>query len=483
MPLSKRNFLKFSGAALALSSTQNSSTRNAKAQSSMGKRRVMQGPMLGAVTPTSMIVWARVSDPLAVQVEYATSLHLENAVRTEPVSARPEDDHTVRIALTGLNPSTTYYYRLIVEGAPDDYQEDLPPFRMRTAPANGTRSTFKVGFGSCARIQEDAVQAIWRHVDESEPDLFFWLGDNIYADTLSLDIFQEEYRRQRMVPSLQPVLRCVPQLAIWDDHDYGLNNHDRTNPVKEVGLAAFKQYWVNPSYGLPDTPGVFFQFAYGGVDFFMLDGRTYRDPNAQPDDPNKTLLGKDQMAWLKAELQASSAPFKMLVCGSGWTKAKGPGGDAWSAFLTERDALFSFIRDENIEGVVLLSGDTHVAEANCIPFSEQGGYDLYDLTSSPLAQTPTDSWLERRPEVRLRNPVFEAANFGLLSFDLTEPDPVLTYLVQDSNGRIPREPVVIRASDLRNGVTSWTDKIDSLERKRLDSFRNGGPYYVPLKDI
>lgn len=478
MALSKRSFLKLSGAALTLSSAQES-----HAQSATGKRRIMQGPMLGAVTPTSVLVWVRVSDPLDVQVEYATSPTMADARRSAAVRARPENDHTVRIEVTDLMPSTTYYYRLIIEGQRDDYQEDLPPFTLKTAPPFGTPSAFKVGFGSCARIQEDAEQAIWKTVSTADPDLFLWLGDNIYADTLTLDIFQEEYRRQRSVPALQPVLRTTSHLAIWDDHDYGLNNHDRTNPVKEIGLAAFKQYWANPSYGLENTPGVFFDFSYGGVDFFMLDGRTYRDPNAQEDGPEKTLLGADQLAWLKEKLKASTAAFKMLVCGSGWTKAKGPGEDAWSAFLNERDALFAFIRDQEIEGVVLLSGDTHVAEANCIPFSENGGYDLYDLTSSPLAQTPTDSWLERRPEISLRNPVFESANFGLLHFDLDRDDPTLTYAVHDTNGRVPREPVTVQASELRNGVTSWPDKIDDLERQRLERFRDGGPYYFPLEEL
>ncbi|MEQ8735803.1 MAG: alkaline phosphatase D family protein [Rhodospirillaceae bacterium] len=478
--ISKRTFLKYTGVTLVGSGLHTG--KQAAAQSSTGKRRVMQGPMLGAVTPTSIMVWARVSDPLKVQVEYGDTPLLETSQISAAVTAKPEDDHTVRVVVTGLKPNTAYYYRLIIEGQPDDYQEDLPPFTFKTAPADGWRGAFRVGFGSCARIQEDATQPIWTVVNNAKPDLFLWLGDNIYADTRTLDIFQEEYRRQRLVPSLQPVLRNIPHLAIWDDHDFGLNDHDRTNPVKDIGLDAFKQYWANPSYGLPDTPGVFFSYSYGGIDFFMLDVRYYRDPNAEPDSASKTMLGTKQLEWLKAELKASRAPFKVLVSGSGWTKAKGPTGDAWSAFLTERNDLFAFIRDTAIDGVVLLSGDTHVAEANCIPFSDEGGYDLYDLTSSPLAQNPTDSWLERRPEIRLRNPVFESANVGLLDFDTSRDDPTLTYLVQDTQGRVPRWPVTVKASELRNGVTSWESKIDKLERARLESYRNGGPYYFPLSD-
>ncbi|MCB1121986.1 MAG: alkaline phosphatase D family protein, partial [Verrucomicrobiae bacterium] len=123
----------------------------------------------------------------------------------------------------------------------------------------------------------------------------------------------EEYRSQRQVRSLQPVLRSIPNLAIWDDHDYGLNGHDRENPIKDVALKVFKDYWANPGYGLPDAPGVFFQYSYGGVDFFFLDGRYYRDPATMDDGPGKTMLGSKQLAWLKAGLKKSQAPFKFLI--------------------------------------------------------------------------------------------------------------------------------------------------------------------------
>ena len=102
---------------------------------------------------------------------------------------------------------------------------------------------------------------------------------------------------------------------------------------------------------MPDCPGVFFKYAYGGVDFFMLDGRYYRTPNADPDGPAKTLLGSARASGCARQLLASRAPFKVLACGSGWSSEDGPTGDTWGAFLTERNALFDFIRDNRIEGV------------------------------------------------------------------------------------------------------------------------------------
>lgn len=427
------------------------------ARSGRGDARLMQGPMVGAATPTGVPIWGRSSSSYDWQVEFSTAPDLRQARRSTSVSLKEDSDFTGVTELTGLEPDTRYFYRPLLDGKPDKYLAGIGPFSFKTAPARP--QPFRVAFGSCARYGRDPRQRIWEGVIGAQPDLFFWLGDNVYVDSLNPRMFAEEYRRQRSVPGYQPLGRSVPQLAIWDDHDYGLNDHDRTNPMKETALEQFRRYWANPSYGLPATPGVFFTYRYGGVDFFFLDGRYHRDPNTDPDGPGKTMLGAGQRAWLERQLEASDAPFKVLVSGSGWSRAKGAGGDAWSSFLHERDALFRFIRDESITGVVLISGDTHVAELNAIPLSDDGGYDLYDLTSSPLAQNPAESWLVRDPELRLRLPFFASANFGLLSFRF-EPDPVLIYNAYDPSGRAAWRPIRIAARELVNGVASARDKAD-----------------------
>jgi alkaline phosphatase D len=413
--------------------------------------------MLGPVTENSVAVWARLSGEFTFRVGCALDAALTEIVWSEAVAAQRENDFIVVAKLEGLEPGTRYFYRLEVNGGAPAYLGDKALGSFLTAPAPGTPAKFVVAFGSCARLQRDPVQPIWNTVSNFAPHLFIWLGDNMYGDSLESSILAEEYRRARDVPNLQPVIRKVPQLAVWDDHDYGLNDHDRTNPIKEEALAVFKQYWPNPSYGLPDTPGVFFKYAYGGVDFFMVDCRYYRDPNADPDTAEKTFLGAQQLKWLKEELAASDAPFKVIVSGSGWTAAKGEGGDSWAAFLHERDALFEYIRTNEITGVILLSGDTHVGELNAIPWSDNEGYDFYDLVSSPLAQPASDNWRNRNPEVRLR-PGFERPNVGVLSFDLTST-PTLTFNLYDEDGKPAWKPFIITADELQNGVQSYPDKL------------------------
>jgi alkaline phosphatase D len=444
-----------------------------QAQSVAGYPRVMQGPMLGAVSEDSALVWLRASWKWPVQLVYGTDPDLTDARMTPVFMPEKEADYCLTIPIEGLDADTVYYYAIRIDDGVDKYLDGRLPFHFKTAPDPGQKGRFSVAYGSCARWQRDPLQPIWQVLPEWNPDLFFWLGDNVYADTLDPDILAEEFQRQREVAGLQPILPNVPQLAIWDDHDFGLNNHDRTNPMKEQNLEVWKRYWPNPSHGLPDVPGIFFKYAYGGVDFFFLDGRYYRDPNAMPDGPDKTMLGEGQVNWLKKELAASEAPFKVLVSGGIWTTAKGSEGDAWSAFLHERNELFDWIRDAGIGGVVLFSGDTHTGELNVIPWSDHGGYDLYDLTASPLAQEGEDGWVFRNVEMRLRLPYSLGPNFGLVEFDLSGDEPTLTFKLIGLESKPVWAPLVLRAGELVNGTQSWPDKQSRAAARWMEQFASG----------
>jgi len=435
----------------------------------MSYPHLVQGPMLGAVTPTSALVWTRANGEYEVEIRVDTDpLFKHPFVASRQVTKSGNDFITIH-SISDLKEDTDYYYRVFVNRGKDLGQwarqlpdlSFLPPFNFRTAPAAGSKVKFRTAFGSCARLQGDAIQPIWNAVSLWKPDLFFWLGDNIYADSKNPEIIAGQYRQQRAVHAMQKVSRTVPQLAIWDDHDYGRNDYDRTNPVREESLDVFKRYWANPYYGLKNTPGVFFNYTYGGVDFFFLDGRYYRDPDNQTDNQHKTMLGQDQKKWLKESLLKSKAPFKLLICGTGWSDSGAGDSDSWSSFLSERNEIFDFIRDHNISGIVLLSGDTHYGEVNAVPWSEKGGYDFYNFVSSPLAQATSNSFLKRKPEVRIRTPYSGTTNFGVIDFDLTADIPVLTFNLVGVHGGAVLQPVMLKASELVNGVTTWDNKIST----------------------
>ncbi|RYD65090.1 MAG: hypothetical protein EOP58_08280 [Sphingomonadales bacterium] len=436
-----------------------------------GYPRLLEGPMIGASTTQSFTVWSRASGTFGVAVEYASDRGFSDARTTPPVEASAADDHVTRIEVTGLKPDTTYYYRIKTDGI---YDRNQPlPFKTRTAPAG--KRPIRIAFGSCARVQMDPHQPVWDAVAAIEPDLFLWLGDNIYADSDAEVAFTDNYARQRAVSSLQPLLRSVPQLATWDDHDFGYNDSDGRNPVKPMTLNLFKRWWANPAAGTADTPGTFFRHSFGPVDIFVLDGRYHRDAPSVPNGPNKTMLGAGQKAWLKRELKASRATFKLLVSGTGWSCAES-GGDSWAMYLDERNELLDFIRDNQVSGCLGISGDVHMGEANCVPWSAKGGYDFYDLVSSGLAQFLSPKFIDQLPEVRLRAPWVGSANFGVLDFSF-DAEPRVEMSVRNVVGAPVFDPVIVRAADLVNGRESWKAAIDAKEMKRRLRVEAGGSYY------
>jgi len=456
--LRRRSLLRTAGA-LALAPTVALADRNP-----LGKPRVLLGPMTGHVTSTAATLWLRMSgDYFESSIEYSDDPAVGRWRETEPFRAMVDRELVARPMLTGLEPGRNVYYRLRVDGSQDRYLRNLPPFRLRTAPAGPAR--FRIAFGSCARVQDDPHQPIWRALEQWQPDLFFWLGDNIYGDSLDPAVLAAEYRRQRFVDSFQTLARSTPQLATWDDHDYGLDNYDRTNPIRKQARRLFENYWANPPSGTEGGEGIHFKYAYGGVDFFFLDCRYWRSENSQPDGPEKTMLGRQQLDWLKRELAGSRAPFKVLVNGSNWALGEGTNDDTWAGFIHERNALFDYIRDQRIDGVVLLAGNTHFPYASCAPWSEHGGYDLYDLTSSALAQVVTDEVVlpvnpgaPIAPDRFVRRPLLNVNNAGILDFDLTGDEPELRFNVIDPRGRTLWPWLTLAASELTNGVSSWQHK-------------------------
>lgn len=437
-----------------------------------GYPRLLDGPMVGATTPESFTIWARASGAFGVAVEYATRRDFADARTTAPVAATQDNDLCAVVEVSGLEPDTEYHYRIKTDGI-DDRHQPLP-FRTRTAPDRPR--PIRIAFGSCARVQLYPEQPVFEAIAAMEPDLFLWLGDNIYADSDSETAFSAMYTRQRNVSALVPLLRSVPQLAIWDDHDFGYNDSDRRNGAKAMTRRLFDRWWANPSSGLPDTPGIFFCHSFGPVDIFMLDGRYHRDPPDDPDSPTKTMLGAGQKAWLKRELKASKAAFKILASGTGWSRAE-QGGDSWAAYLHERDEILDFIRDEKVAGCFGISGDVHQGEVNCVPWSDKGGYDFYDLVSSGLAQYLSPKFIDQHPEVRLRQPWVRSANFGLLEFHF-DPEPRVELSVRDVIGASASgKPVVLTAADLANGRQSWRAAIDPDELERRERVERGGSYY------
>ncbi len=342
------------------------------------------GPMLGHVGPTEARIWVKAaprSGPtrstrrsVAVCVSEHPDLSRGRTLRTQTLHG-PE--YLGRFHVAGLKPATRYYYWVHVDGE-SGMATPLPSFV--TAPAEGSRGRFRFAFISCVGRNAFDPAAAWGDLAARTPiDLLLFLGDNHYADTTEPTGQRAAYYVQRRLAGFRDLSSRVPCYGIWDDHDYGPNNSDGTAAGKERSLETFKEFWANPGYGQRDDPGVYFKFTRGDVDFFMLDVRYHRSPNESPDDGNKTMLGAAQLAWLKRELLASKATVKFLASGSEWQSNSSE--DSWSRFNRERMDLLEFIQENNIKGVMLLSGDRHFTAA----YQVLGSF--IEVTSGPFGSS------------------------------------------------------------------------------------------------
>ena len=350
------------------------------------------GPMVGAVQDDSVRIWLRTDATRRVGVRIDSDPDLGDVEPTVWLYPNPDDDYTAIADIVGLNPETTYFYDVMVDG--ETRSDGSRVYSFETPPSPGDPTQFTFAFGSCTR---DAEQPIFAAVSALRPELFLFVGDNHYGNTDEIEALRHNYRWSRERPGRgerAELQASTSVLAVWDDHDFVGNNTDGTALGKGVALQAFEEFWANPSYGTEEVPGIFSVVRYGDVDFFLLDDRYYRDLD-------DSILGDSQTSWLETALTSSTATFKFLVSGSQFNPVGS--GDSWAVYPTASDALFDTIRDQSISGVVMLSGDVHFSEFRTIPRGHDGGYDFPELTSSPMANSNSTCWSDDNSNVCLDN--------------------------------------------------------------------------------
>ncbi|MDB6029869.1 MAG: hypothetical protein JWM16_207 [Verrucomicrobiales bacterium] len=317
------------------------------------------GPLLGHIGPTEAKIWAKASGPSILALRVGQKEDLSDGRETAGVKTEEDTFFSSHLRVEKLAPAQRYYYCVLVDGKP---AMSLPYPSFQTAPNTGEKGRVRFAFVSCVGYNGFDSAPTWAEMaTRTNFDLLLMLGDNHYGDTTDPKKHLEKFTVQRKLAAYAEISRKVPQYAIWDNHDYSPEPCDKTAKNKEDTLRAFKMLWPNPAYGEPENPGVYHKFSRGQVDFFMTDGRYYRDPNKAPDDGNKSMLGKKQLAWLEKELLASKAPVKVI--GSGGEFESNGILNSWSSFKSEREELFKFIEDNKITGVLLLSGDRHFTAA------------------------------------------------------------------------------------------------------------------------
>ncbi len=330
-----------------------------------------------------------------------------------------------------------------------------------------------IAFGSCAK--QDQPQPIWQAVRATQPQLFVFLGDNIYGDTQDMALLRRKWGQLAEQPGFQMLRQSCRVIGTWDDHDYGQDDAGAEYPHKRESQQIFLDFLQVP----PDDPrrtreGVYSAQVYGPpgkrVQVILLDARYHRSPQKkgfQPGepgegfrgkylpnlDPGATVLGETQWNWLAEQLRV---PAELRVIGSGVQVVPDEhGSENWGNFPAERRRLFRTIRESGATGVVLLSGDRHLAEIARlpVPHPDTVGYPLYDVTSSSL-NAPSGNFT--KAGVRFANEInsyrmgltYFDVNFGTILIDWNAADPVVRLQVRDLEGGVVLQQRV-KLSELR----------------------------------
>lgn len=289
-----------------------------------------------------------------------------------------------------------------------------------------------VAFGSCNR--QNLPQPLWGEILGQQPQVWVWLGDNIYGDTEDMAVLEEKYRQQKQQPDYAQLAASTRVIGVWDDHDYGVNDGGKEYPQREESQRLFWDFVGEPSSSpRRQQRGVYSAHTFGPagkqVKIILLDSRYHRDTLHQAvrdgvkvNLPNETgdVLGEEQWAWLERQLRDS--PAQVHLIGNGiQVLPEDHRFEKWANFPQSRQRLLNLVSATQAQGVILLSGDRHIAEISRL---EHPGiaYPLYEITSSGLTHVSKEPTV---PEVN-RHRVGEMVarlNYGLLSIDWRENQP------------------------------------------------------------
>lgn len=323
----------------------------------------------------------------------------------------------------------------------------LTLFLVNGHAAESDQPLRRIAFGSCAH--QNRPQPIWDQIVAAKPDLFLFIGDTIYADTEDMEVMRSEYAKLAAIPGYQRLRQTSPIMAIWDDHDYGVSDGGAEYPKRAESQQIFLDFFGEPQDSpRRKRPGVYDAHVLGPagkrVQVILLDTRYFRGPlkrrppgpaGAGPyepnPDPSATMLGEAQWEWLAAQLRVP-AEVRIVVSGI-QVVAEDHGWEKWMNLPHERDRLFKLIRETGATGVILISGDRHLAELSMMDGGV--GYPLYDLTASGLnvAYKRWRMYETNRHRIATLN---KGDHFGLITIDWDRADPRISLQIRDDEGEI-----------------------------------------------
>lgn len=389
---------------------------------------VTHGVAAGDVRSDSAVIWSRTDRPATMRVD--VSGDRRSHAEIEPVQVTAESDFTGKIKVTGLEPGTRYRYKVrFTEGWGG--RDEAVEGGFETAPRDNRPVPVTFAWGgdlAGQNVCRDATEGfpIFKAINRVPLDFFVGLGDMIYADGVCNAVglygnaqipgpfvqaadkanYWAHWKYNREDNGYRALLARLPYYAIWDDHevvnDFGPLHDTRTAPpytpgvhLLPIGLGAFLDY--NPIAEDANTPKRLYRSVRWGkhLEMFILDTRQYRDSNFEEDTDAspKTMLGREQVVWLKDAIKRSDATWKLIVSSVPMSIPTGSaaGRDGWANFQQsngfERELLdvLTFMKDNGARNAVFITTDVHFAEVfRYAPFADDPGFLVHEVVTGPI---------------------------------------------------------------------------------------------------
>lgn len=406
---------------------------------------LQSGPMVGYCEMKEAMIWVQSTKEVSVRIDYFALDNPKEIFSSTTQKSESSNGYTNHIILNKLQPSKEYHYDVFFDG-----KKIILPYKTSFSSKKlwlwrENAPDFSVAFGSCNYINEEELDRpgkgygseyqIFESIHSKKPNIMIWGGDNIYlreADWDSKTGIYHRYTHSRSIKEIQPLLASTQHFAIWDDHDFGPNDSDRSFYFKYETQNAFKDFWANKFYGTDSNKkeGIYSTFNWGDAEFFLLDNRFFKSPNNRLTG-ERTILGNTQFEWLIDALSCSKASFKVIVIGGQVlnTSAK---FENYETYPKEKEKLLSEIEINKIKGVLFLSGDRHFSELSKL--NRESTYALYDWTVSPFTSGIGNSYKDDVNKNRVEGSLFAQNNFGILTFSGNNTNRQLKLTLFDVKG-------------------------------------------------
>jgi alkaline phosphatase D len=438
------------------------------------------GVKVGEVTPSSALIWARLTAhparnaegplrrgvatnqglaagqtaeglrdacpgaPGRVRVRYGTREDLAGARDTGWVDVAADTDFAHIFRLDGLEPGTRYHYA--AETAGTGGTPEHAPLRgsFATAPRPDRAADVSFAVMTC-QAYKDADHPdgflIYDAMARLHPDFYVAAGDLVYLDSedpraTSIPLARYHWQRMYGFPKLVNFHLQVPGYFVKDDHDTYHNDGYPTEDARQMLPLTFPEGQRVFHEQNPVGATLYRTFRWGkDLQLWLVEGRDFRSPNPMPDGPGKSIWGDEQKRWLKSSLLASDAGWKILLSPTplvGPDRTNKHDNHSNDNFAHEGREIRGWIRDQGLNNLFVVNGDRHWQYHSVHP--ETG---LHEFGCGPASDQHAGGSPGFTPEYHR----FHRQEGGFLTVSVGRPGgtSTITFRHHDVNGKVVHE--------------------------------------------